>query len=123
MGTLKLNRGSAPKESAVEEAVDNTPRFDPDANTGEVGGIEGVRYVQGPGHLFNAHKGYVRTDPAFKMEPLTEDQERNRRKQSLSNKRFFASANPKIREAGLPQQVIDAEKENARARAAEQFAA
>jgi hypothetical protein len=123
MGTLKLNRGNAPKESAVEEAVDETPRFDPEANTGEVGGIEGVRYVQGPGHLFNAHRAYVRTDPSFKMEPLTDEQERNRRKQSLSNKRFFASANPKIREAGLPQQVIDAEKENARARAAEAFAA
>jgi hypothetical protein len=99
------------------------PAFDPDANTGEVGGIEGVKYVQGPGHLFNARHGYVRTDPAFKMEPLTEEQERNRRKQSMQQKRFFASANPKIREAGLPQQVIEAEKENARARAAEAFAA
>ena len=99
------------------------PVFDPEANTGEVGGIEGVRYVQGPGHLFNARKDYVRTDPSFKMEPLTEEQERNRRKQAMQQKRFFASANPKIREAGLPQTVIDAEKENARARAAEAFAA
>lgn len=122
MGTLKLKR-SAPSESAVDEAVDETPRFDPNANTGEVGGIAGVRYVQGPGHLFNAHKTYVRTDESFKMETLTEEQERNRRKQALSNKRFFISANPKLREAGLPQQVLDAEKENARARAAEQFAA
>ena len=123
MGTLKLNRGKPSAESAVDEPVDETPQFDPEANTGEIGGIEGVRYVQGPGHLFNAHKTFVRTDPAFKMQPLSEEQERNRRKQALSNKRFFASANPKIREAGLPQQVIDAEKENARARAAEAFAA
>jgi len=122
MGTLKLKR-DVPAEKGTEDLVDEKPRFDPEANTGEVGGLQGVRYVQGPGHLFNAHKDYVRTDPAFKMEPLTEEQERNRRKQSLSNKRFFASANPKIREAGLPQQVIDAEKENARARAAEAFAA
>jgi hypothetical protein len=123
MATLKLNRGKAPAESAVDDPVDETPRFDPDANTGEVGGIDGVKYVQGPGHLFNARKAFVRTDPAFKMEPLTDEQERNRRKQANSNKRFFISANPKIREAGIPQQVLDAEKENARARAAEQFAA
>jgi len=98
------------------------PVFDPTANTGEVGGIEGVRYVQGAGHLFNARKEYVRTDKSFAMEPLTEEQEANRRKQALSNKKFFISANPKIREAGLPQQVIEAERENARARAAEAFA-
>lgn len=119
MATLKLNVG----KPLAKPAVDETPCFDPEANTGEVGGIEGVRYVQGPGHLFNARKDYVRTDPAFKMEPLTEEQERNRKKQAMQQKRFFASANPKIREAGLPQQVIEAERENARARAAEAFAA
>lgn len=131
MGTLTLKRKPAvmrpwdyeDEESAVDAPVDETPRFDPDANTGEVGGVDGVKYVQGPGRLFNAHKVYVRTDDTMKMTPLTESQERDRRQQALKQKRFFASANPKIREAGIPQQVLDAEKENARARAAEQFAA
>jgi hypothetical protein len=117
--TLRGLRGAAPEEPAAPAV----PQFDPAANTGEVGGVEGVKYVQGPGHLFNARQQYVRTDPTMAMAPLTPEQEAARQRQDIKNKRFFTNALPKIKEAGLPQKVLDAERENARALAAERFAA
>jgi hypothetical protein len=99
------------------------PPMDFDAHYGEVHGRDdGVRYVQGKN--FFGHKGqFIGEAPEAQwLAPLTREQEDNRREQMLKNRKFFAASKPRINDTGMPQAVINAERENARARAAENAA-
>lgn len=111
MSTLNLKKDE-PKE----------PTFDESAHYGEVGGVEGVRYVQGD-NLFDNAKRFVRVAPDnMKMKPLTMDQELDRRARLQANKKFFAQAKP-VKGGEMPENVVNAQRENSRARAAEHYAA
>lgn len=119
MGTLKLS-GKGPDDFVKKEAA---PVFDPSGLFGEVGGIEGVRYVQGKS-LFGNVKQYVGPAPeSMWMAPLTKEQTEQTRKRDLANKKFFGAGKTLAPGAAVPQAVINAERENAQARAAESQAA
>jgi hypothetical protein len=106
----------------LQKKAEAEPIFNPDANTAEVHGPEGVRYLQDK-YLFNRAHRYIGLAPREQwLAPLTPEQEHNRRLQLQKNRKFFGSAKPNNAEAALPQQLIDAERENAKARAAESLA-
>jgi hypothetical protein len=110
-GTLSMGRKDAPRQAL--------PVFDPEENTAELHTPEGIRLLQ-LDHLFNKSHQYIGSAPAgTALAPLTPEQKRNLKVQREKNLRFFGGSKAVIREAGLPQKVIDAERENARARAAE----
>ena len=117
MSTLKLGGGGG---AVKKEPV---PVFDRDGHYGEVGGMDGAKYIQGK-NLFGPGGNFIReADKNQWLAPLTPEQERNRLAQKARNSKFFASAKPRINEAGVPSQVIAVERENSQARAAEEQAA
>lgn len=117
--TLRLG-GRDPVPAKLPE---HGPEFNPAANFGEVCGMEGVRYVQGKA-LFNNVKKYVGPAPEnMCLAPLTAEQERDRQKRLLANRKFFHAGTPTVKAAAVPQTIIDAEKENRKALAAESRAA
>jgi hypothetical protein len=110
--TLKLRPDKAPD-----------PVFDPDENTAEVQGPEGTRLLQLK-YLFDKAHNFVGLAPQnMWMAPMSDVQRRNLRIQRMKNAAFFENAKPRNRNAAIPQKIIDAERENARARAAETQAA
>lgn len=117
-GTVRLHKAIATEPPQPKEPP--VPLFDENAHYGEVGGMEGVRYVQGP-YLFNNRKVFVREAPeSVKLAPLTPKQEADRRARMQANKKFFAHS--KVQKNGeIPANVRNAERENARARAAESY--
>jgi hypothetical protein len=116
--TLSLDKKAAPPPKKPP-----VPVFDENENTAEVHTPEGIGYLQLK-NFFNRQKVFVSEAPEHMwMAPMTPEQRKNLAIQRQKNAQFFASAKPKIREAGLPQKVIDAERENARAHAAETQAA
>lgn len=119
MATLRLG----PKEE-VKTPPEHGPEFNADAHFAEVYGMDGIRYVQGKA-LFNNQKKYVRpAPPEMWLTPLTAEQEKKRRDQIMTNKKFFGAAvAKKAGDASVPQSIVQAERENARARAAESQAA
>jgi hypothetical protein len=114
-----------PKGDNFRRPVESEPAqvFDPDGHYAEVHTPEGVRYLQTK-YLFDRAHNYMGVAPPHMwLAPLTEEQQRNLRIQRQKNKGFFQAGRPKVKEAGVPQKIIDAEKENARAAAAESAAA
>jgi hypothetical protein len=102
------------------------PPMDFDGHYGEVhgpgGDPDGVRFVQGR-KLYGNKGQFVKDAPKeMWMTPLTQEQEDNRRRQMQANRKFFAAAKPRVNDTGVPQAVVNAERENARARAAENAA-
>jgi hypothetical protein len=110
MATLKLRPES--------EAPEATPEFDWNAHYAEIGGIDGVKYLQGK-NFFGAG-GHFRSQAPENMwqHPETDKERQNRIKQATANKKFFGTHQPKI-EGIVPQKVIDADRENRQALAAE----
>lgn len=123
MATLNLHpnqpTGAQPKKAAV-------PKFDPNDNYGEVYTDQGAKcYIQLK-NFFERHgdNAFIGEAPQHMwMEPLTSEQRNNLAVSRAKNKKFWQGAKPQTREAGIPKQVVDAEKENARALAAETQAA
>jgi hypothetical protein len=113
--TLSLGKPASKKEP--------DPVFDDNENTAEIHGPEGIKLIQGKWFFDKSHRYLGPAPEGMWMAPLTPEQRMNLRKQHEKNKKFFGSAKPNIREAGIPQKVIDAERENARAAAAESQAA
>jgi hypothetical protein len=119
MATLQLGK----RDSVPAVLPEHGPELDRTAHFGEVCGMDGVRYVQGKA-LFNAIGKYVGPAPKeMCLAALTKEQERARQKQIQNNKKFFHAGAPTTRAAAVPQSIVDAERENARARAAESRAA
>jgi hypothetical protein len=101
---------------AVETKI---PRFDENAHFGEVCGIDGVKYVQGKA-FFSARKVFTGWAPeSMVLAPLTPQQEADRQKRLRATKKFFGSKLAKHAEEALPHDVVTAQRENARAAAAE----
>lgn len=99
------------------------PVFDHDDHYMEVHTPEGVQYVQLK-NMFNRSFKFVKeAPPELQLAPLTAEQRRNLQVQRQKNAKFFGSAKPKMNESGIPKVVADAERENAKARAAEHQAA
>ncbi len=118
--TLRLSKPEMPSSATAPE---HGPEFDPAGHFGEVCGVEGVKYVQGKA-LFNNARKYVGPAPKeMQLAPLTSRQESERQKLAQANKKFFHAGTPKAREAAVPQSILDAERENAKVRAAESRAA
>ena len=114
---------SAPPSANAAQKGKDLPTFDHDAHFGEVFGVEGVRYVQGRNYFGHKHQ-FVREAPRDAwLAPLTEEQERARQKQMRDNRKFFGNAKTHRNEGAIPQAVLDAERENSQARAAEDRAA
>ncbi len=112
MATLKLKKD--------EEESPFVPDFDKDAMYAEVGGVEGVYYLQGRNYFARGGQ-YVREAPQAQwMAPETPEQRRNRQMQTIKNKKFFHKP---VAPAVVPESIINAERENAQARAAEIHAA
>ena len=102
----------------------NKPKMNFAKHHGEVyGDADGARYIQGKNyydHLGN----FLREAPKHAWLPeLTAEQEDDRRRQMQANKKFFGSARPRLNDTGVPQTVVNNERENAQARAAERSAA
>lgn len=101
-----------------KERTQPIPVFDRRAHFAEIGGIHGVKYVQGK-YFFNSVGQYVReADEAHVLAPLTREQELDR----LMRMREQAARSTVIgdrRGGQVPQHIIDAERENARAAGAE----
>ena len=96
-----------------------TPVFDKSAHFAEVGGIEGVVYLQGK-NFFSAHGVFRREAPEHMwLNPETDDQRKNRLKQVTANKKFFGTHQPAKNDGIMPQKVIDADRENRQALVAE----
>ncbi len=106
---LNLNKGREPVPPPP-------PEFDWNAHYAEVGGIDGVKYLQGK-NFFGAG-GHFRSQAPEHMwqNPETEDQRKNRIRQATANKKFFGTHQPP---GAVPQKVIDADRENRQALAAE----
>lgn len=122
MATLSLNKGTTDAKGTDDFITEKPVAFDPDAPTNEIGGMEGVKYLQGK-NFFNPAKLFVRQAPKeMWMAPLTPAQEVARKRQILQNKKFLAGV-AKPQTAAMPQAILNAERENARARAAETQAA
>jgi hypothetical protein len=118
--TLRLGKPEMPSQATAPE---HGPKFDPAQHFGEVGGMDGVKYVQGKA-LFNNAKTYVGPAPKeMWLAPLTPRQETDRQKQIQANKKFFHAGTKVVKDAAVPQTIIAAERENAQARAAESRAA
>jgi hypothetical protein len=118
--TLSLKR---PGSEEKPEPQEHGPAFDHEAHFGEVAGMEGVRYIQGKA-MFNVQGTYVGPAPKHMwLAPLAAEQEMQRRKQLQGNKKFFGPPKNIAPGVGIPQAVINAERENAQARAAESQAA
>ena len=101
-----------------------SPVFDHDDHYMEVHTPEGVQYVQLKNMFNRAFKFVKEAPPELQLAPLTAEQRRNLQVQRQKNAKFFGSAKPAaIKEAGIPKAVVDAERENAKARAAESAAA
>ncbi len=112
MATLNLNK----------ETVKKPDRLDESQHYAEVGGVDGVRYVQGD-WMFGHDKRCVGEAPDnMKLKPLTMEQELDRRARLQANKKFFAQAKP-LKAGEMPEDVVNAQRENSRARAAEHYAA
>jgi hypothetical protein len=115
--------GLGKRETVPAKLPDHGPEFNPAVNFGEVCGMEGVRYVQGKA-LFNNVKRYVGPAPeSMWLMPLTAEQERERQKKIIANKKFFGAATAAPKGAAVPQNILDAERENRKALAAESRAA
>ncbi len=119
MAQLKLR-----KEEPTASAPAQDPVFDPDGHKGEVGGMQGVKWIQGK-YLFGNNGAYLGIAPeSMWMTPLTPEQEKDRRLQLLKNKRFFNGGKVAATVKGtVPQAVLNAERENKQALAAESRAA
>lgn len=103
---------------AKERPQQPIPAFDPRGHFAEIGGIHGVKYVQGD-NFFDSIRRFVRpADEAHRLAPLTREQELDR----LMRMREQAARSTVIgdkRGGQVPQHIIDAERENARAAGAE----
>lgn len=94
------------------------PVFDHAAHYGEVGGIQGVKYVQGD-NFFKPNYDFHSVAPAeARLKPLTKEQEADRQKRMSATRKMLGKKLAQSAEA-VPQKIIDAERENARAKAAE----
>lgn len=115
---IDTRRELAAQEKKPEKAP---PKFDRTAHYGEVGGEDGVKYVQGNAY-FNARGDFVRWAPAAAvLKPLTKEQEMDRQRRLRASKKLFGAKLVKATDS-IPDEVIEAQRENARALAAEQNA-
>ena|ERR1700690_4457222 len=114
MATLKL-KPDEPEAAPI-------PEFDWNAHYAEIGGIDGVKFLQGK-NFFGAG-GHFRSEAPENMwqHPETDAEKKNRIKQSAANKKFYGS-HPVRNEGAVPQKVIDADRENRQAFAAEALGA
>lgn len=101
-----------------KERAQPVPVFDRRGHFAEIGGIHGVKYVQGD-NFFNSLGVFVKkADEAHALAPLTREQEIDR----LMRMRDQAARSTVIgdkRNGQVPQHILDAERENARAAGAE----
>jgi hypothetical protein len=115
--TLRLPTFDQPE---VEEQMPEVPEFDRSAHFAEIGGMEGIQYLQGR-NFFSAGGHFVREAPKHQWQPEeTAEQKRNRIKQKAKDAKFFAKR--VIAPAQVPQSIIEAELENGKARYAERLA-
>ena len=110
MAALKLRRD--------EPEIQAMPEFDWNAHYAEVGGIDGVKYIQGKN--FFGSGGHFRSEAPQHMwlAEETDKQRQNRLKQATANKKFFGT-HPVRNDGAVPQKVIDADRENRQALIAE----
>ena len=115
--TLRLTPVDQPD---MPEEIPEAPKLDRSAHYAEIGGMEGIQYLQGR-NFFSAGGHFVRIAPKHQWQPEeTEEQKRNRIRQKAKDAKFFAKRT--IAPAQVPQSLIEAEMENARARSAERLA-
>jgi hypothetical protein len=120
--TLSLGR----KDPVPSKLPEHGPEFNQTGHYAEVCGMDGVKFVQGKA-LFNHIKRYVGPAPEnMWLAPLTAEQERERQRKIIANKKFFGTAlgsQPGTAKAELPKDIRDAQQENRKALAAESRAA
>lgn len=122
--TLNLKKGGITEDKGTTDA--KVPVFNPEDNYAEVHTEGGVKCFLQLKNFFYKHGDHLFAGEAPQhmwMEPLNAEQRKNLAISRQKNKAFFQAARPKLREAGIPQQVIDAERENAKVLAAETQAA
>ena len=128
MGTLSLHNrapqgGKAPEADPLALPVEQVlPEFDPEAHYGEVGGVLGVKYVQGDNFFKPNGDFHSVAPPESRLKPLTKEQESDRLRRLSKTKKLFGNKLAQAAHNAVPESVIKAERENARARAAESLA-
>lgn len=120
MATLRLNKAVA-QAPAVAEPEATKPVFNKDRHHAEIYGEPGIRYAQGKG-LFNARGDFVRYAEGPGEPVLTDEEEEAVRRARLRKQKTFGRQ-VQIAVAAIPQKVLDAQRENAQALAAESQAA
>lgn len=121
MATLSLKK-RAEAGAAAEQPLksDPVPVFDKEGYFVMDISMGGTLYIQGR-HVFTAGGKYLRDiPPGDKPATLTEEQERNFKKDKVRAQKVFGK--PRGPDASIPQAVLDAQRENARALAAEEQA-
>ena len=93
------------------------PVLDRESSYAEIGGmeLEGVKYQQGRNY-FSPGGHFVKECKGPGLPEETPEQKKNRQIQAMKNKKFFGK---KATPAEIPRALLDAERENAQARAAE----
>ena len=123
MGTLSLGKKGAAAAQTVPDPLDmpeEKPEFDPRAHYGEVGGVQGVKYVQGDNYFKPNGDFHSVAPPEARMKPLTKEQEADRQRRLNKDRKLFGTKLAQaMHDRNLPQNIVEAEKENARARAVE----
>ena len=108
-----------PLQMPDEEEGASEPVFDPSAHYGEVGGVPGVKYVQGDSFFKANFDFHSVAPPEARLKPLTREQEADRQKRLANVRKLFGTKLAQSGNSPLPENVIAAARENARARVAE----
>lgn len=128
MGTLSLGKKPAapapvvrpdPLDMPNDDEAPDEPVFNRSAHYGEVGGVPGVKYVQGE-NFFKANFDFHSVaPPEARLKPLTREQEADRQKRLAKDRKLWGNKLAQSTNSPLPEKILNAERENTRARAAE----
>jgi hypothetical protein len=116
MATLNMKSKVAIPE--IEAEVE-TPKLNRDKNYGEVGGMQGVKYVQGNAYFRANGDFHSWTEPDQALKPETPEGELLRKRKEARDDKKWGRIPQRAGAPELPKKVMDASRENAQALAAE----
>jgi hypothetical protein len=116
------SRLSLTPKTVQEPEPAETPVYDPEALAVQTYGAEGAGFIQGK-NFFTANGKFIREVPKEQWYITTPEQEANNRKARAKQRAMFAGKGVAVRaRPAIPEKLLDASRENARAFAAETLA-
>ena len=104
---------------AKAEAEEALPTLDRSKHYGEVGGVQGVKFVQGNAYFRANGDFHSYTGPGEELTPETREAEILRKQKEAKDNVKWGRVPKRGGAPELPKKVIEASRENARALAAE----